>query len=82
MKDLREVKFFLADILRPLIDDAVSEAISKYISIPTSTQGEEKPLNVEQTVDFLGISTQTLYQNVKRIPRVKRFGKLFFLRET
>lgn len=45
-----------------------------------STNEEEKPLNAEQAADFLGIAPQTVYQNIKRIPHRKRFGKLYFFR--
>ena len=44
----------------------------------TITSSEETPLSAQQAADFLGIAPQTLYQNVKKIPHRKRFGKLYF----
>ncbi|MBO0937904.1 helix-turn-helix domain-containing protein [Fibrella sp. HMF5335] len=41
---------------------------------------EERPLNVGQTAEFLGISEQTVYQNIKKIPHKKRFGRLYFIK--
>jgi excisionase family DNA binding protein len=41
---------------------------------------EEKPLNVGQAAEYLGISEQTVYQNIKKIPHKKRFGRLYFFR--
>jgi predicted DNA-binding transcriptional regulator AlpA len=46
----------------------------------TSPQEDDKPLNVTQAADFLGISQQTVYQRIAQIPHRKRFGKLFFFR--
>lgn len=37
-------------------------------------------LSLKEAASFLGIAPQTMYQNVKRIPHHKRFGKLFFRR--
>ena len=41
---------------------------------------EETPLNVEQAAEFLGVSKQTIYQNIARLPKKKRFGRLYFFR--
>lgn len=37
-------------------------------------------LSLKEAADFLSIAPQTMYQNVKRIPHHKRFGKLYFKR--
>ena len=37
-------------------------------------------LNIKQASEFLGVADQTIYQNIKKIPHSKRFGKLYFLR--
>ena len=44
----------------------------------TTTPENETPLNVEQAAGFLGISKQTVYQNIDKIPHSKRFGRLYF----
>lgn len=60
-----------------------SEVAALRATMPTTqpvNPDEEKPLNVEQAADFLGVAPQTVYQNIKRIPHRKRFGKLYFFR--
>ncbi|GAB3334182.1 hypothetical protein GCM10027299_42270 [Larkinella ripae] len=44
------------------------------------TSTEAQPISVSEAAEFLGISPQTLYQNAKRIPHRKRFGKLYFFK--
>ena len=60
----------------------VSELKRLLIEQPTvnNFNHEEKPLNVGQAAEYLGIAKQTLYQNIARIPSRKRFGRLFFFR--
>lgn len=41
---------------------------------------EERPLNVAEAADFLGIAPQTVYQRIKTVPHKKRFGRLYFFR--
>ncbi|MBO0938700.1 helix-turn-helix domain-containing protein [Fibrella sp. HMF5335] len=72
--------------LSNLIQNAVREAISNQ-SGNTALQtehrtgpDEEKPLNVAKAAEFLDISEQTVYQNIKKIPHRKRFGRLYFLK--
>ncbi|MCC5612898.1 helix-turn-helix domain-containing protein [Nostoc sp. CHAB 5834] len=38
----------------------------------------DKPLSVTDAANFLGISKQTVYQNIGKIPHTKRFGRLYF----
>lgn len=40
----------------------------------------DKPLTVAEAAEFLGISKQTVYQNIARIPNRKKHGRLFFYR--
>ncbi|WP_128547742.1 helix-turn-helix domain-containing protein [Larkinella soli] len=41
---------------------------------------DDKPLSVSEAADFLGLTEQTIYQNAKRLPHRKRFGRLYFFR--
>jgi excisionase family DNA binding protein len=41
---------------------------------------DDKPLSVVEAAEFLGISKQTVYQNIDRLPHKKRFGRLYFFR--
>jgi hypothetical protein len=52
----------------------------KSMPVMPPTLDEEIPLNVEAAAKLLGISKQTVYQNIERIPHKKRFGKLYFFR--
>ena len=42
---------------------------------------DDIPINVEEAAKFLGISKQTVYQNIDRIPHKKRFGRLYFFKK-
>lgn len=35
-------------------------------------------LNVKQAAGYLGIAPQTVYQNIGRLPHVKKHGRLYF----
>lgn len=52
------------------------------LKYPSTTATPPPPadefLSLKQAAEFLSIAPQTVYQNVKRIPHSKRFGKLFF----
>ncbi|WP_051664289.1 helix-turn-helix domain-containing protein [Dyadobacter crusticola] len=41
---------------------------------------KEEILDIKGAAKFLNISEQTIYQKGDRLPRRKRFGKLYFLR--
>ncbi len=39
---------------------------------------DHKPLSLSEAADFLGVAEQTIYQNIKKLPHRKRFGRLYF----
>lgn len=41
----------------------------------------DQPMSIKEAAKFLSISTQTIYQNISKIPHRKRFGKLYFFRD-
>jgi hypothetical protein len=47
---------------------------------PPPTDGK-RYLSAKEAADFMGIKLQTLYQNIDRVPHVKKHGKLLFTRE-
>ena len=54
---------------------------SRFDTQPVNKEQDEgTPLNVEQAAEFLGVSKQTIYQNIARLPKRKRFGRLYFFR--
>ena len=55
-------------------------SLAKRVSGPATSPDEEKPLNVGQAAEYLGISEQTVYQNIKKLPHKKRFGRLYLFR--
>jgi len=67
--------------LEPIFKKWVSDVIQESTlgENQTNTHGTD-PLTVKQAADYLGVSQQTIYQNIRRIPHSKRFGKLYFLR--
>ena len=46
----------------------------------TNDLSENKPIGVADAADFMGVSKQTVYQNIDKIPHKKRFGRLYFFR--
>jgi len=38
-------------------------------------------LSAKEAAEFMGIKLQTLYQNIDRIPHIKKHGKLLFTRD-
>lgn len=41
---------------------------------------DDKPMSLDEAADFLGIAGQTIYQNIKKVPHRKRFGRLYFFK--
>lgn len=67
------------------LSSLIQTAVRKVLNDQPPTEyrpgpDEEKPLSVGQAAEFLNISEQTVYQNVKKIPHKKRFGRLYFYR--
>lgn len=46
----------------------------------TSPPPADDFLSLKEAAEFLHVAPQTIYQNIKRIPNHKRFGKLYFKR--
>ncbi|WP_247237756.1 helix-turn-helix domain-containing protein [Telluribacter sp. SYSU D00476] len=47
---------------------------------PTATKAPDDYVGVKDAASILNVSQQTVYQNIRKIPHVKRFGKLYFKR--
>lgn len=47
-------------------------------TLPQPTDGK-KYLTAKEAAEFMGIKQQTLYQNIEKIPHVKKHGKLHFV---
>lgn len=52
----------------------------KYPSTTPTPAPADDFLSVKEAAEFLSIAQQTIYQNIKRIPHQKRFGRLYFKR--
>lgn len=77
-----DLKSLLEPIIRPIIIDAVLDALEGIkLSPPTQPTNGKLYLSAKEAADFMGIKLQTLYQNIERIPHVKRHGKLLFTRD-
>jgi predicted DNA-binding transcriptional regulator AlpA len=61
--------------------DSIEQILTTLTNTPTgSTTPPNEFLNAPQAAELLGIAQQTLYQNIRKLPHKKRFGKLFFKR--
>ncbi len=67
----------LADLLNEF-RAIVKDEVSTLTTSPQLTTGK-RYLNAQEAADFLGIKLQTLYQNIEKLPSIKKHGKLFFL---
>jgi hypothetical protein len=38
----------------------------------------DDPVSTEKAAKMFGIAKQTIYQNIRKIPHTKRFGRLYF----
>ena len=72
--------FFLSGLLRPIIAAELDRKFEEIQSQPTTAKNSDEHLTIKQAAEFLEVSQQTIYQNIKKIPHAKRFGKLYFLR--
>ncbi|AYQ35808.1 helix-turn-helix domain-containing protein [Runella sp. SP2] len=70
----------LADLLNEF-RAIVKDEVVNLATTPLQPTDGKKYLSAKEAADFLGIKQQTLYQNIKRIPHVKKHGKLLFTRE-
>lgn len=70
----------LADLLNEFRAIVKDEVLNLTTHPPQPTDGKLY-LSAKEAAQFMGISLQTLYQNVSRVPHGKKFGKLAFTRE-
>lgn len=60
-----------------MINEAVQDAIKAY-SGPLLGNVVETILPTKEAANFLGVSVSTIYRHSRKIPHMKRFGKLYF----
>lgn len=70
----------LADLLNEFRAIVKDEVLNLTTTPPPPTDGK-RYLSAKEAADFMGIKLQTLYQNIDRVPHVKKHGKLLFTRE-
>lgn len=52
--------------------------LREQINLAPIQPANHKPLSLSEAAEFLGISDQTIYQNIKKLPHRKKFGRLYF----
>lgn len=75
----KDLNTLLIQIIKPVIYEAVQDVLEHLMSAPI--QNQEIPdafLDIDQAAKFLNISKQTLYQYGDKIPRTKKFGKIYY----
>lgn len=65
-------------VIREILRDELADLLPTLSGSTSSTPETEKPLNLKEAAKLLGCAEQTVYQNIKKLPHKKRFGKLFF----
>ncbi|WP_428657691.1 helix-turn-helix domain-containing protein [Runella sp.] len=53
----------------------------KLTTTPPQPTDDKLYLSAKEAAEFMGIKLQTLYQNIERVPHVKKHGKLLFTRD-
>lgn len=83
MSETTQFQMFFQGLVKPIINQAVEEAIAKALSgssLVSPPPPADDFLSVKEAAEFLNVAPQTIYQNVKRIRHSKRMGKLHFRR--
>ena len=82
MTDLAPIRFWLESLIRPIIREVLTDELAdlRPTNTPQPTDGKLY-LSAKEAADFMGIKLQTLYQNIERVPHVKKHGKLLFTRD-
>ena len=62
------------------IEALTLEVLELLSSSSISPPPADDYLSLKEAAEFLSVAPQTMYQNIKRIPHQKRFGKLYFKR--
>ncbi len=52
--------------------------LREQINLAPVQPADYKPLSLSEAAEFLGVSDQTIYQNIKKLPHRKKFGRLYF----
>ena len=68
----------LSAIVRATVQQVLANQAITHPQPTTSTEYKNEYLTVDEAAKFLKVARQTIYQNVKRLPHIKRFGKLYF----
>ena len=77
----QDLKLFLEPIIRTIVIDAVLDALegTKLPTTPLDPATGKRYMSAAEAAAFMGIKLQTLYQNIDKVPHVKKFGKLAFV---
>lgn len=65
-------------VIREILRDELADIMPNLSGLTSNNAETEKPWNIKEAADFLGCAEQTIYQNIKKLPHKKRFGKLYF----
>lgn len=78
MDSLKQVKDFLRDLIRPIVEEAVKASVTVPETPKTKTY-----LTVKEVEELYSVSTSTIYQRFKEgvLTRVKNGGKTYILTE-
>ncbi|XWW47899.1 helix-turn-helix domain-containing protein [Fibrella sp. USSR17] len=83
MSDLLDLKFFIGSLIRPLIKEAVAEALEGKVFPQQLAAPVDEILTIDQAAEFLNLTKQTIYSLVSsgKIPYSKPTGsRLYFSR--
>lgn len=83
MSDLLDLKFFIGSLIRPLIKEAVAEALEGRSLAQQPAAPVDEVLTIEQAAQMLDLTTQTIYTLVSgnKIPHSKPTGgRVYFSR--
>ena len=78
-------QFFMSGLTISEFLGEVREVIRQELTASNSNKIDNDPstgkhyLNAAEAAGFMGIKLQTLYQNIDKVPHVKKFGKLAFV---
>ena len=86
MTEQAQFTIFLRGLVKPIINEAIEEALIKALAGKAAQSQSTPPtddfLSVDESAKLLNVARQTIYQNKSKgvLKAHKRFGKLFFRR--
>lgn len=69
------------EVITPCLDHIEALLIRLRNKLEEPALPEKKYLNVKEAAEILHIGASTLYKQIRSIPHINRFGRLYFIKD-